>query len=117
MLRTGGSPTRILVVDDERCYRVYLAYCLRSRGYTIHTSACAPEAIAAWEAAGGFDLVVTDLQMPGMSGLELRDELRRRRPDARVLVMTSGAARDSGVLCKPETHHGLFEVVEAALAA
>lgn len=115
MLPPGRCSARILVVDDERCYRVYLAHCLRARGYTIHMSTCAPEALSVWEQEGGFDLVVTDLQMPGMTGLELRDELLRRRPDARVLVMTAGGAQQSGVVSKPESHHGLVAAVEAAL--
>lgn len=108
------SAARILVVDDERCYRVYVATSLRSRGYCTHMSAGAPEALAAWDSEGGFDLVVTDLQMPGMDGLQLRDELWRRRPGTRVLVMTGGSAR-SGVHSKPLTHEGLLALVESAL--
>jgi DNA-binding NtrC family response regulator len=117
MATSRPSPSaRILVVDDERCYRVYVATCLRSRGYWTHMSAGAPEALAAWDSEGGFDLVVTDLQMPGMDGLQLRDELWRRRPGARVLVMTGGGSTRSGVLSKPLTHQGLFALVDEALA-
>ena len=114
MPQPSPSAARILVVDDERCYRVYVATCLRSRGHWTHMSASAPEALAAWDSEGGFDLVVTDLQMPGMDGLQLRDELWRRRPGARVLVMTGGSAR-AGVHSKPLTHHGLFALVESTL--
>lgn len=110
-----SAAARILVVDDERCYRVYVASCLRSRGYCTHMSADAPEALEAWDSEGGFDLVVTDLQMPGMDGLQLRDELWRRRPGTRVLVMTGGGSTRSGVHSKPLTHHGLFALVESAL--
>jgi CheY-like chemotaxis protein len=114
MPQPSPSAARILVVDDERCYRVYVATCLRSRGHWAHMSASGPEALAAWDSEGGFDLVVTDLQMPGMDGLQLRDEIWRRWPGTRVLVMTGGSAR-SGVHCKPLTHHGLFALVESAL--
>ena len=116
MLQSVSSAARILIVDDERSYRIYFASCLRSRGHTIYTSACASDALSVWEAVGGCELVVTDLHMPGMDGLQLRDELQRRRPGLRVLVLSATGSSRLGVLRKPETYQRLFAVVDAALA-
>jgi DNA-binding NtrC family response regulator len=78
----------ILVVDDEGTQRESLAGVLQQWGHTVLT---APGADAALEALGDrpVDLVLTDLRMPGRSGLELLTECRRRRPDVAVVVMTA----------------------------
>ena len=66
---------RILVVEDERSIRLLLDRGLSSVGYEIHTAPGGREALAAFQAAP-FDLVITDVVMPGMTGWELVNELR-----------------------------------------
>jgi two-component system NtrC family response regulator len=79
---------RLLVVDDEDAQRTVLAGFLKKRGYTVTPAASAEEALKAAQ-AGPVDLVLTDLRMPGMSGVELMKELRRMNPEIQIMVMTA----------------------------
>mgnify|MGYP002777851872 CR=1 FL=1 len=111
-------PTRILIVDDDRGYRTFLNACLRGRGHDVRIADGGAAALRCWEDADGcFDLVLTDLNMPGMSGLELRDELLRRRPGARVVVISAGRDGDGpdGVRAKPFTPEAVRALVQASL--
>jgi two-component system NtrC family response regulator len=78
----------VLVVDDEESQRSVLAGFLRKRGLQVSAAATAAEAL---EIARGsvLDLVLTDLRMPGMTGVELLEALRRQVPDLPVIVMTA----------------------------
>ena len=83
------NPTRrILLVDDDASLLRVTEKQLADAGYLV---TAVPGAEAALDALDGapFDLVVTDVQMPGMDGLELLAELKRRDPDAAVLVITA----------------------------
>jgi two-component system NtrC family response regulator len=84
----GLSPHHVLVVDDEESQRTVLGGFLRKRGLKVSTAASVDEAltIAAGEVV---DLVLTDLRMPGRTGLDLLDEVRRVVPDLPVIVMTA----------------------------
>lgn len=107
----------LLVADDDRSYRAFLTACLRGRGHQVCAVASGDEALTAWDAArGGFDLVMTDLQMPGLDGLALRDALLERDADACVVVITAGDGR-TGVLPKPCTAEAVVELAEMTLAA
>jgi len=78
----------LLIVDDEEAQRTVLAGFLRKRKYRVSTAGGADEAlrVAANETV---DLVLTDMRMPGRSGVELLDALRRLNPDIGVVVMTA----------------------------
>jgi two-component system, NtrC family, response regulator AtoC len=79
---------RVLVVDDEESQRTVLAGFLRKRGYEVVGAASAGEALAA--AAGQpIDVVITDVRMPGQSGIDLLEDLRRRNPEVPVVLMTA----------------------------
>ena len=81
---------RILVVDDERAVAALIARRLEREGAKCAPAHSGDEAIAQL-AAGGFDLVVTDVQMPGRSGLELLDEAQRlAEPPVVVLLAADG---------------------------
>lgn len=110
-------PAMILVVDDDRSYRAFLSACLRARGHDVRAVDGAAAALRSWDAAGRFDLVLTDLQMPGLDGLALRDELRRRAADACVVVISAGAERHPDVLPKPYAAEAVIELAEMTLAA
>ena len=79
---------RILLVDDDQNFRTSMERSLRSRRFEITT---ADSAEAALKAAQGheFELVITDVRMPGMDGFELATRLRATTPRARILMLTA----------------------------
>jgi two-component system, NtrC family, response regulator AtoC len=79
---------RILVVDDDASIRDTFAHHLGRRGFTVAVADSAEQALGAM-AATDPTLVITDVRMPGMSGLELLRELRTRVPDVDVVVITA----------------------------
>jgi DNA-binding NtrC family response regulator len=92
MTRTG----RILVVDDEVNARTALAELLRDEGFEIETAADAFKALGKYEAFSPH-VVVTDLKMPGMDGIELVKKLRAMEDPPVVVVMTAFGAVQSAV--------------------
>jgi two-component system, cell cycle sensor histidine kinase and response regulator CckA len=85
----------ILLVEDEQGLRALNARGLTSRGYTVIEAGNGMEAIEALEQRGGrIDLVVSDVMMPEMDGPTLFKELRKRRPDIKV-IFVSGYAEDA----------------------
>jgi len=92
MTRTG----RILVVDDEANARTALAELLREEGFDVETAADAFKALGKHESFGPH-IVVTDLKMPGMDGIELVKKLRAMDDPPAVVVMTAFGAVDSAV--------------------
>lgn len=79
---------RILVVDDEPSIRLALTELLEADGHQVEAVAHAPAALAALE-AGSWDLVLSDLRMPAMDGLELLAEVRSRHPDIVFALFTA----------------------------
>jgi len=80
--------SRILVVDDDRTTRYVLQNLLNGSGYSTSIAKDGVEALEMLRAAR-FDLLLLDVWMPRMNGLELLAKLRRRKPRPRVVVMTS----------------------------
>ncbi len=99
---------RVLVVDDHASARESIADVLREAGYDAVTSASAIEALSRL-ADQPVDIVVTDLQMPGMDGLEFIREIERRRLDLQVLMITAHASVTSAV---EAMRHGAFDYLE-----
>jgi CheY-like chemotaxis protein len=85
---------RILVVDDERPVREAMALLLKQQGYRVVVAECGHTAVSAIETFT-FDLVIVDIFMPGMNGLETIDILRQDAPEVPIIVM-SGYAAGSG---------------------
>jgi DNA-binding NtrC family response regulator len=92
MSRSG----RILVVDDEVNARTALAELLRDEGFEVETAADAFKALGKFEAFTPH-IVVTDLKMPGMDGIELVKKLRALEDPPSVIVMTAFGAVSSAV--------------------
>ena len=89
-----GSAT-ILLVEDEEAVRAFAARALASRGYTVHEASSGTEALEVMEETGGtIDLVVSDVVMPEMDGPTLLVELRKTRPDLKI-IFVSGYAEDA----------------------
>lgn len=126
--RPGASRTlRVLVVDDEESIRRLLVLYLERQGHRAEEAAEGGEALQLVERAaeeGGFDVVLTDLRMPGMSGAQFFEELRDRDESyaRRVVFMTGEAASGDAarilaatgapVLFKPVTLKELLHVLE-----
>ncbi len=84
-----GRGERILLVEDEASLRELCETVLSRLGYRVVAAGNGPEALLLVQEKGlEFDLVVTDVVMPGMSGAEMADRLRRDRPGLRVLYMS-----------------------------
>lgn len=85
----GAHEVVVLVVEDEPLVRMSAAEALRDEGFTVYEAADASEALEVMEDHHEVGVVFTDIDMPGMNGLELADEIHRRRPAVRCLL-TSG---------------------------
>ena len=123
--RRGRGMSRILVVDDEPVVRELTVEILRRSGYNPHGVPSAKQALELLDEEP-FDLVVSDVVMPEMTGVEFLYELRERLPDLPVLLMTGGSKEPEratkavalgacSLLYKPFTHAELKAAVEAAL--
>jgi len=115
---------RILVVDDEESLRRVLQVQLDGRGYEVALAANARDALGIL-AGSHYDLVLTDLRMPGMSGLELLKQIRENHPDTQVILLTAFGTIENAVeamqsgayqyVTKPVRFDELAIVIERAL--
>jgi signal transduction histidine kinase/ActR/RegA family two-component response regulator len=97
-IRAGSRP-RVLLVDDERSIRLALGRYLRRNGWEVDEAEHGEMALGMLHAAPpeGYDLVITDLRMPVLSGFEVHDWLAEHRPDlfARLVIATGDVASQS----------------------
>jgi CheY-like chemotaxis protein len=118
----------VLLVEDEPEVRSLVQRILKTQGYTVVTAANPDEAVAvAREFKGSIQLMVTDVVMPGMSGLQLADRLLPARPGMRVLFVsgyTDDALGPQGILDpgraflqKPFTPSALAQKIREVLDA
>jgi two-component system, chemotaxis family, chemotaxis protein CheY len=82
------SPSKILLVDDDPDIRVLTRTFLEHEGYSVLTSGDAERALQIFRSVPQIDLVVTDLYMPGRSGMELGLELKALRSELPVLLIS-----------------------------
>jgi len=94
--RAGGDRPRILVVDDEESVRDLLAKTLTMADYDVDTAGDGPSALDRLRAVE-YDLLITDLKMPGMDGLSVIREARRQAPDLPVIVITGYSTEASAI--------------------
>ncbi|RMF68781.1 MAG: sigma-54-dependent Fis family transcriptional regulator [Calditrichaeota bacterium] len=87
---------KVLIVDDEPKMCKVLRFALEPEGYTVVTAETAEEAMEKL-GANEFDLVVTDLKMPGKDGLYVLHEAKKRSPDTEVVLMTAYATAQTAV--------------------
>ena len=120
-------PPTILLVDDEDATRGVLARRLERFGFAVEEVSGGREALARYRQAPA-DLVITDILMPDLGGLELIEMLRQEFPGVRIVGMSGASTIDvsdvlaegarlglRGQLIKPFTSTRLLEVVRAAL--
>ncbi|GIW55243.1 MAG: acetoacetate metabolism regulatory protein AtoC [Nitrospiraceae bacterium] len=96
---------KILVVDDEQSMRDVLSIMLKRAGYTVTTASDGDEAIAHL-GKEIFDLVITDLKMPKVGGLDVLKAVKASSPDTVVLVITAFASAESAV---EAMKHGAYD--------
>ncbi len=87
---------RLLVVDDEPSMREFLEIMLSQEGYQVRTASTGEEGVKAYRAEEP-DLVLTDVKMPGMSGLDLIREIHSLDPAAPIIAITAYASADDAV--------------------
>ncbi|MEZ4235960.1 MAG: sigma-54 dependent transcriptional regulator [Myxococcota bacterium] len=119
-----SGTVRVLVVDDDRAVRKVLQVNLGKQGMLVTLAENPDEALAALREAP-YDIVLTDVKMPGATGIELLGEIRRAWPDLPVVVMTGyGSVTDAvtamkagaaDYVIKPISKDELMVVIERAL--
>lgn len=88
------SPSVILLVDDDPDVRLLTRTFLEHEGYSVFSSGDVERAAQIFRSVPQIDLVVTDLYMPGQSGMELARELKAMRRDVPVLLISGGVLED-----------------------
>lgn len=129
MNRENRNMARILLVDDEESVRYALGKCLRRAGHVVVEAADGSDALRQCELSR-FDLVITDIIMPGVEGMELIAKLIRRSPDLPVVAISGGGRVDreeylsmaavlgaAAILAKPVEPDALLELTERLLKA
>ena len=119
-----NSNIQLLIVDDEMIVRESLGNWLKEEGYDVDT---ADSGLAALEnmKSKKYDLVVADVKMPGMDGIQLLEKCKKWDPDLQVLVMTAYASVDTAVqamkqgafdyIVKPFDPENVTQIIKRAL--
>lgn len=125
---SAASPVRVLLADDDALVREVLACGLEDHGYRVVQVPNGIAALARLEKGEAFDLLITDFLMPGMNGLTLIDEARRRCSTLPAVLLTghaspavqsaleNGASPPTWLMRKPIRSEELAEQVAALLA-
>lgn len=125
----AAANSSILIIDDDAAVSRTLSLILTRSGYQVSTAASGRKGLDLL-AGGGFDLVVTDIIMPELDGIEAIRRIRDEYPDLRVIAMSGGGQIDKsdflhmakalgadGVIEKPVRSEKLLQLVSAALTA
>jgi DNA-binding response OmpR family regulator len=117
---------RIMVVDDEATARISLAEILRLEGYEVATAASGEEALGLLGKSEPFDLMVLDVKMPRMDGLELTTAVREQSPSTVIILLTAFGTLETAIqairrgahdyLLKPAPVPEILESVHKGLA-
>ncbi|MBI5589300.1 MAG: response regulator [Deltaproteobacteria bacterium] len=87
---------KVLLVDDEEDFLNIMSDRMKSRGIDVSTATSAKEAIQLTETKS-FDVIILDLQMPEMNGLEALKALKARKPELQVILLTGHATLERGI--------------------
>jgi two-component system cell cycle sensor histidine kinase/response regulator CckA len=97
----GGTET-ILLVEDESSVQTVVGRLLRKLGYTVLIADDGLEGASLFaQCSEEIDLVITDIVMPGQTGIEMAQELRSRRPGLKILFLSGYAGHDPDSLESP----------------
>ncbi len=115
---------RLLIIEDEDTLRESLKRVFAAEGYDVETAADGETALIMLD-AGSYDLLLTDILLPGMNGIELLKKCREINPDQMVIVMTAYASLETAVeslrggaydyIIKPLIHDEVKRIVRNAL--
>lgn len=112
----------ILLVDDDEAVREITAAMLEDLGYAVRVAAGGMAALDLLERCPRIDLLMVDVSMPGMSGLELTRRMKQRRPGLPVLLVTGYADGDAvdavgaeRIVLKPFRNEDLARKIRTAL--
>jgi putative two-component system response regulator len=116
--------SRVLVIDDEAVIRMLVVEILEAAGHEVIAAESAERALGLLEESE-FDLIVSDVVMPGLSGLELLEIVRQRRASLPVVLVTGAGTSDTlsraltrgaaGLVTKPFSHADLRQAVADAI--
>ncbi|MEE9268969.1 MAG: sigma-54 dependent transcriptional regulator [Candidatus Krumholzibacteria bacterium] len=95
---------RILIVDDEKSMCQFLSIMLRKDGYKINAVNNGKKALDQIKSSK-FDLIITDIRMSGMDGIELLAEIKKMEPATPVIIMTAYASQNTAIAA---VNHGAF---------
>jgi DNA-binding response OmpR family regulator len=87
---------RLLLVDDEEMYLEYLSKRLINRGYTVTKCLSGEEALEKIR-DDDFDVIILDVLLPGIDGIETLREINKQKPLCEVIILTGHASQESGV--------------------
>ena len=121
----GELRKRILVVDDEATIIQVITQAMEYRGFAVHSAMDPDEALRLFREDGEFDVVITDLVLPGFSGIDLLEQFKQLDPTCEVLVLTGFGSSEKAVealrrgaydyLRKPTNIDELFIAVDKAI--
>jgi CheY-like chemotaxis protein len=89
-----ADPPTVLVVDDEPSVRMLVGRMLTEAGYRVLTAMNGPDALQTLRTSGPVQVLLSDLRMPQMTGVQLATEVRQLLPAARVLLMAAFPSED-----------------------
>ena len=124
-LIAGALNHKILIIDDDPNIVNVLEQALQFEGYSTRSALSSEEGLKLFAEEGEFDIVITDLMMPGLSGIELLEHIKNLDPNCQVLVLTGFGSNDTAVealkkgaydyLKKPTNIEELFIAVAKAI--
>ena len=114
----------ILIVEDEETLRESLGRLFKKSGYRVDTAGAAEDALGMCE-DGMYDVIISDILLPGMDGIEMMGALRETLPEQVFIIMTAYASLDTAVralragaydyIMKPVMHEEIKQVVKNAI--
>lgn len=117
---------RILLVEDEDTLLTSLQRVLQKEGYEVEIADSAEKALSLLD-RGSFDLILCDIILPGISGIELLQQYKSRNPGQKIIIMTAYASMETALqalksgasdfILKPLMHDELKGVVRKVLGA
>ena len=99
------SAEKILVVDDEQSMTQFLSIVLRKESFQVTAVSNGRDALERVKAEN-FDVVITDIKMPGMDGIQLLNHIKKHDPSLPVVIMTAYASQQSAI---DAVNHGAFQ--------
>ncbi len=115
---------RLLIVEDEETLCESLKRVLSREGYAVDTAGSAEAALEILQ-DGSFDLIITDIILPGITGIELLKKIKESRPEQIVIITTAYASLETAVealrtgaydyVVKPVMHEEIRQIVKNAL--